>query len=278
MKAAALQRIAALAGLLLAGALWAQPLQTIELQHRSAQDVIPILQPLLEPGGALSGQDHTLFVRTSSENLGQLRAALEKIDRAPRQLVVSVRRSTRREVERENARLEGAIRAGEATVSVDQRPRRSSGATVYATDARRRSRDDGVSSVRVLEGGSALISSGQSVPVVTAIAAGHGGRRGGHGVAAVIDWRNVGSGFLVTPRVSGDMVVLQIEQGFESVRGAGIETQSLSTQVSARLGEWLELGGVSDSASVGSVGLAGRRYETRTEERGVWIRVEADGE
>ena len=36
-------------------AAWAQSLEVIELEHRTAEDIIPVLQPLLEPGAALSG-------------------------------------------------------------------------------------------------------------------------------------------------------------------------------------------------------------------------------
>jgi hypothetical protein len=38
----------AFGGCLTVGALWAQGLQVLELQHRSAQGVIPVLRPLLE--------------------------------------------------------------------------------------------------------------------------------------------------------------------------------------------------------------------------------------
>src|SRR5690606_38104769 len=48
---------------------FSQAPQVIELQYRTAEEIIPILQPLVEEGGALSGQDYTLFVRTSPANL-----------------------------------------------------------------------------------------------------------------------------------------------------------------------------------------------------------------
>ena len=70
-------RIAAfISGCLMACVAVAQSLEIIELRYRSAAEVIPILQPLLESGGALTGQDYKLFVRASSANLAQLRKAL----------------------------------------------------------------------------------------------------------------------------------------------------------------------------------------------------------
>ena len=44
-------------------------LEIIDLRHRTAEQVIPTLQPLLEPGATLSGQGAQLFVRASPANL-----------------------------------------------------------------------------------------------------------------------------------------------------------------------------------------------------------------
>ena len=57
------------------------------------------------------------------------------------------------------------------------------------------------------------------------------------------------SGFLVTPRVNGTQVVLDIEQQDERVANGSVQTQRLTTQVSGPLGEWIRLGGVSESSS-----------------------------
>jgi len=74
-----------------AGAAAQGTLEVIPLRHRSAAEVIPALQPLLEPGGTLSGQSYQLFVRTSPANLADLKRVLDRIDVAPRRLRVSVR-------------------------------------------------------------------------------------------------------------------------------------------------------------------------------------------
>ena len=60
----------------------AQDLQIIELRYRLADQVLPSLQPLVEPGGVLTGMDSTLFVRTSPDNFAQIRQAVALLDRA----------------------------------------------------------------------------------------------------------------------------------------------------------------------------------------------------
>ena len=72
----------------------AQSLQIIELHYRLADQILPSLQPLVEPGGVLSGTDSTLFVRTSPGNFEQIRQAVALLDRAPRQLLISVGQGT----------------------------------------------------------------------------------------------------------------------------------------------------------------------------------------
>ena len=42
-------------------------LEVLPLRHRSAEQVIPVLRPLVEAGGVLSGQGYRLFVRTSAQ-------------------------------------------------------------------------------------------------------------------------------------------------------------------------------------------------------------------
>lgn len=251
----------ALGACLMAGLVWAQSLEVIELKYRTAQEVIPILQPLLESGGALSGTEYKLFVRASSANVAQLRRALAEIDRQPRQLLVSVRRATRQAIEREGA---------SATVVLGNQ---ASGATVRATDATSRREGNGVASVQVLEGSAAYVAAGASVPVVTAAVA-SGGRR--PWVAASTEYRNLGSGFLVTPRVSGQRVTLDISQQSEqrSTHTGQIETQQLATQVSGQLGEWLQLGGVAESSSQQRSGALSRQYSTRDDDLALWVKVE----
>ncbi|HKE96723.1 MAG TPA: secretin N-terminal domain-containing protein, partial [Povalibacter sp.] len=201
---------------LIASLVMAQSLEIIDLKYRRADEVIPVLQPLVESGGALSGSDYKLFVRASADNVAQLRRALAQIDRPPRQLLVSVRRAARQTIEREA--VAGSVVVGN----------RGAGATIHATDAAAQRQDGGIASVQVLEGNAAWIATGESVPYVTAVAAGQ--RRSW--VAATTTFRDINSGFLVTPRVSGQSVTLDIEQQAQRRspdNAATIQTQSLGT-------------------------------------------------
>jgi type II secretory pathway component GspD/PulD (secretin) len=244
---------------LMAATAIAQALELIQLQHRTAQELIPALQPLIAPGGALSGQDYKLFVRTSSANLAEIRQVVAQLDRAQRQLLVSVRTATRQEIEREGVAVAGELstRGGRAQVS--------------GVDANERANRGDVASVAVLEGNAAMIDNGSSVPIVTAVIGG-GGRRPFLG--AQTEYHDLPNGFLVTPRVTGETVILDIQQRSDALRGGRIETQQVQTQVSGRVGAWISLGGVTSSSTTTQRSLGGRNYATQSDDRSVWVKVE----
>jgi type II secretory pathway component GspD/PulD (secretin) len=256
---------------LVAAVVWAQALTVIDLKYRRAEDLIPVLQPLLEPGGALTGQDYKLFVRASSANLAQLRSAVEQLDKQQRQMLVSVRRSTAQDIQREQASASGTLRTGDGGVSVNERPRSGSGVTVRAGEHNLQTQHSSVSSVQVLEGNAAFISTGNSIPIVTSVAVG-GGRR--PFVAGTIEHRDLQRGFMVTPRLNGDQVILEISQQDERAAGGSIQSQSLNTQVIGRVGTWVQLGGISESSSRSDSGVLSHNYSTGGNELSIWVKVD----
>lgn len=246
---------------LIAAVTWAQSLTVIDLKYRRAEELIPVLQPLLEQGGALTGQDYKLFVRTSGNNLAQLRSAVAQLDKQQKQMLVSVRRSTALDVQQEQASASGTLSTRDGVSG-----------TVRAGERSLQTKDSSVSSVQVLEGNSAFIATGTTVPIVTAVAVG-GGKR--PFVAGTIEQRNLQRGFTVTPRLTGDQVILEISQQDERVGGNGIQSQSLNTQVIGRLGSWIQLGGVGESSSSTHSGILSRSYSTGGNELSVWVKVDA---
>jgi hypothetical protein len=186
-------------------------------------------------------------------------------------LVVSVRRASEQQMESERLAASAAVRRGNAAASVNEPPGRRPGVAVHATADSLRAQHGGVSSVQVIEGASAYIATGTSAPVVTTLAAGAGRRP--WAVSSSYQ-RELASGFIVTPRVRGDLAILDIEQQQEDVENGQIATQRLATQLSARVGEWVRLGGVSESVSSEQSGILTRSQQTRSDELSLWVKVD----
>lgn len=266
-----------------AAALAQERVEVIVLKYRTAEQVIPILQPLVGTEGAVTGMQNKLIVRASPERLAQIKDILARIDTQPRRLMITVRQNTTREALAREAGVYGTAGGEHARVTIPGQPGRAGGrvelgsgddrigAKVWATEGQETSAD--VQHLQVLEGNAAFIQVGQSVP--------YRGRtvyRDARGATVVEDnagYRDVTSGFYVLPRVAGEQVILEInpQQNTLGARGA-VNVQQASTTLSGRLGEWIELGGIGQQAESQGSGTVYATRQQRTEQRSIFVKVE----
>jgi hypothetical protein len=213
-------------------------LEIISLRHRTAEQVIPALEPILDVGATLSGKGSQLFVRTSPANLVEVRRMLEDVDRPQKRLVISVRFDNALDASSREVGVKGRI--SDRGSSVDVRARDSATQAQERVDQR----------VQAVDGGRALILTGASRPVSQ--------RQYIQTPAGVVSQQvtvtqETTAGFEVIPRVAGNRVEVQI---------AGQRPGSaVATTASGRLGEWFQLGQVAITAGGG-------------ETRRVWVRVD----
>lgn len=276
--ASPLSRMLRLWGLLLlllgAGPLLAQQgLEVLPLQHRSVEEVLPVLRPLVEPGGSLSGMNNQLFLRASERNRAEIRKALAAMDVPARRLVIRVATDLSQTEQYRGGRVQGSlgndrVRIGNADTGGSNQVR----AQVY--DSRSATAGGGTQMVQTVDGGRAYIQVGTSLAVpMRQVVLGPGGAV----VSEIVEYRDVGRGFYAEPRVRGDRVSVDISQQSDAPgrRGdASIQMQRLSTTVSGRLGEWLQLGGTGQDASSRRQGTLSLSTSEVRESRGIWLMVE----
>lgn len=259
-------------------------LEVIPLKHQLAQDLIPILQPLVEPDGTVTGMGERLIVKATPAALAELRKALAEIDRAARRLRISVRQDVGGSLQAREDALSARAGGGDVRARVPSATG-GEGARVRIGDEdshlqyetlSTRAREDSFNThfVQAVEGQPAWIATGQSVPLPTqSVIVGPGGAVVHEG----IEYHDVTSGFYVVPRLSGDQVTLEIRPQLERLRPEGggvIETQQVSAIASGRLGEWFPLGGADESFQRRqSANLTGTRA-SGSQSRGIWIKVD----
>ena len=236
------------------------PVEVIELHHRPASEVIPLIKPFLDANSAVSGTGFELIVRTSPANLRDVRNIISHLDRSPRQLLISVRQTRQSDDDLRSGQVSGSVPVGEhgkITLPDAENPdRNESDINARITRTASRDNDDDVQQLRVLEGRAATIRVGQSVPVVTGIGHHQGVITGSH---AKFEYKDVTVGLDVLPRVNDDIVTLEIRPhraDIDPANPAAINVQQLYTTVSGRLGEWIEIGGVSQLEEESQQGIA----------------------
>lgn len=262
-----------------------QEMEIIPLQHRTVDQLMPSIRPLVEPGGALSGMNNQLILRASRKNREEIKQALAVLDTPSRTLVIRVTQNRDAATQRSSSEVFGSV--GNDNVRITQRPsgvasgggtvviRQGSsaiGAQVVETHSARTA--SAAQSVQVVEGGRAYINVGQSLPLpLRQVVVGPGGAI----VTESVVYQDIGQGFYAEPRLAGDRVTLEISPRYDTPGHSGygsVNTQRISTTVSGRLGEWIELGGSGQQAAGSTRGNFSVGTADVRDNRSVWLMVE----
>ena len=207
-------------------------LEVVPLKHRTAEQLLPIVRPLLEDGEAASGTGDTLVLRLRNTRGKEFHDIIERLDVAARRLLITVRHAAASEMRDDGA--EAAVRGEPQTPAARVH--------IYATGSR--DARHATQRLQTLEGQPAFIQAGESVPVA-------GSRTlitgpGGTAVQESVEYQDVTTGFQIVARLIGeDGVVLEIAPHTASLSpegGGRITVQQAHTRVRGRLGEWIPLG------------------------------------
>jgi type II secretory pathway component GspD/PulD (secretin) len=238
-----------------AAAAVAQGLEIITLRHRTAEQVMPELRPMLAPGAALTGRGDSLFLRTTPANAEEIRQVLAMLDRPLRRLMISVRHAGQQAGQGGSVTLSGEV--GRRTVI--------SGSV---TESRSVRGDNIAQQVQTVEGGRAHINVGQSSPLVMRQVV---PTPRGPVVSETLAYRETGTGFYVEPRLAGDRVTLAISVANDAPGAlpGSAEVRRVVSTVSGRLGEWMPLGGSTQQSARSGYGVA-----ANVDDRQVWLMVE----
>lgn len=249
--------LSALCLALLAAATWAADLQleVVDLKHRPAEQLVGVVQTLLGQDEVVQAHGFQLILRARPATLEQVKTLVGRLDRAPRRLRVSLRHSAAEAVSRSGTGAGVSASPGESRVRVE----------TYGT--RDRDYSGAEQQIQVLEGNSAWIEFGQSIPLDERSVV-----IGPYGASAQesVRFRDVTSGFYVLPQVTGDRVRLRISPHRETLAGSGsgaINVQRAETVVEGPIGEWFEIGGTISESGHDGAGIV-YRTQGRAERQG----------
>lgn len=252
------------------------PIEVIELQSRSVDEVLPLLQPLVGSDATLTGMGNKLVIKATAQRVQEIRQLLAELDRPPRQLRITVDKGDDALRASRGYNASADIRLGDnSQISINSpgRPVDSSRAQVQLRDRSTTTTRTSKQFVQAMEGQPAYISSGLRVPLRTT---------DGYYAAGVPYYRSttqlydVTAGFYVVPRVSGEVVTLEIMQHDDRPgrqRGV-IDTQRVNTRVQGRLGDWIELGGLDQSQASQQDGIGRSINSQQGGLQGLRVKVE----
>lgn len=232
--------------------------EVIPLKFRMAEDVLPIAESVVGDQGKINAYGNQLIINAPASVINELRDVLAQLDNEPRQLLISIDSQNSATSGASGYSVDGSARAGDVEVQTG-RGERNGRDQVRIIRHSTTSEGGGIQQVQATEGYPALIQVGQSVPITTS------GHDGYGQIYQQTQFRDVTRGFYATATIHGDQVQVTIsshQDRMSSSRPGAIDVQETNTSVRGKLGEWISLGGIDESASSSQSGTL-RRYSTQ---------------
>ena len=227
----------------------AASINIIQLTNRQAVEVIPVIEPMLGPGDAISGQGFKIFLRSSPETLAEVKEMIAALDAPGKTLQISVFQGSSQTLKQQG--LSANIQIADGNVS----------GSISGANSQQSRQSNPVHRVRVSEGREAYIETGQQIPFFS----------GG------LNSRNLLTGFYVLPRIHGHNVTLEVspfKNALSSSNGNSIDTQSANTTITGRIGQWLLIGDFSEQSSHTQNGIVSQNSSESSRDESIWIRAE----
>lgn len=247
---------------------WAQEtiLEVIPLRNRPASEIKPLLEPLLEKNTPIIADGSNLIIRTTPERLEEINALVSHLDTPINNLIITVLQSRTSSADELNAVARAQLRAKQSS--------RFSGRIaghVYQTQGQ--NTDESSQTIRTLEGNTAYIKTGNIYPVENVYI--DMPVYGYPAISSQTELIEASTGFAVTPRLAGDQVILEVSPWSDRINTRGqLQTQDAQSTLRLNLGEWVELGGIDETADSSSYGTLSRTRQTRQDRLHILLKVD----
>lgn len=254
------------------------PLEIIDLKNRPADEIIPVIKPMLKPNDAITGTGFQIFLRTDAKTLEEVTRLLQVMDKAPRNLVIKVRNNLDSESKSTDFNTSGNYEViDDVRVVVGDNPPRDKGTKIKINSNRNSTDRDTEHMIRVIEGGQAFITAGEIRPYEHRTIIKH---RHGVSVYDSVDYQDVTSGFYVTPRLTGNgKVSLQVQPHYRTVneeRAGTVDVQEANTTLETRLGEWVQIGGIDTDANSKDSGILSTSRNSSNIRSEIYLKVDLE--
>ena len=250
----------------LSGISLAQSVEIISVQHRSAEEIAEQIKALYpEQHVHIAGSHQQITVRADDTIINEVKELVQTFDVPLRQFLISVSSDQNINSTSQNWGVSGTIHKNKNN-------------TVQVTNNKKtyQTRGSGNQSITVLEGHSAHLNTGQKKPVQT--------RQFINGQwASTIEYIDMTSGIYIEPRLIGDdRVEIKILSQKNEASTLNMHQRSVSTIDTSmvdtvrivRLGEWVNIGGVSYDARNKQSGINYSSKQNDVDKQRMMIKVE----
>lgn len=254
----------------------AESIHYFDLQNRPADEVIPLLQPLLQQHEAISGSGYQLFIKTSNQRKQEITNLITVIDKAIKTFHISV--TNDEYLAEDQNSIDGSITvsSGNADIEVGSHPINKSGVTVNIDTRSVEDKSNNTQFVQVQEGKPAFISreSLHIIPIYAYVQRANGN--------FLIEHNNLSpskqDGFYVVARSanskSANITIQSASSNRKTYQGYGQDQTYIDTTLTVPLGKWIEIGGNTETRESESKGILYRTKKNQERYKKVFLKIE----
>ncbi len=242
----------------------------ITLQHQFAENLLPIIAPMVGANGTATGMQNQLILRASPDRMREIEAIVQQLDiaRVNRRITVNTSNSNQSQLNR--TEVSGKTKIDNITIGNDRNARANSG-NITVERKRNHSQNNSSQFLNVLDGERAFIQIGKIVPFTQEWVS---ITRRYVQIERTTNWRNITTGFAVRPRTIGNQVELEITPRIASLNNQGmIDFEELSTTLRISLNEWVDIGSTMQNHDDISRQILGRQNTTSSQHSSIMIKV-----
>ena len=210
-------------------------LEDIELQHKPAGDIIPLIEPLLPENAVITGEGYKIILKTTAENLPQVKQLIAELDTPRQQLQIAVSLDPavlqqQTSLPTLTTNIPGKDKTSPAPISQTETTQ------IYKTQGQQAAA--GLQVIQVLQDRWTMIRTGQSIPVMNRI------RNPDGTITESISYQQVNQGLRIRPHLSGKVVELSVQPFYEAASQSGTGRQlyyKQEKQTKTHLGTWISV-------------------------------------
>lgn len=245
----------------------------ITLQHRFADDILPIIQSATPTDAAVTGMQNHIIVRASPEAMIEIEQLITSLDVAQQNLRITVSYQSNMDTSRDGIGVSARKRIGNIEVRTNRYPRNApDGVQIDIENNRSQTQSYSDQFMNVLDGQTAFIRVGQSVPFTQEWVT---YTRRYVQVERTTDFVDITTGFTVRPRSIGNQFELEITPRIARLNQQGfIDFEELSTVVRVSKGQWFDLGGTMQQKDEVSRAILSKHNRNQSENSALSIKVD----
>jgi type II secretory pathway component GspD/PulD (secretin) len=242
-------------------------IEVIQVNNRPAAEIQPLLKPLLDESDQVIADGSNLLIKTSPERLAEIKAFVNKLDSRQQNLLITVLQSSQMNADELNAAARARI-----SIPADNISKTTSIITGHVYQTQGDTTRENTQTIRTLEGNTAYIKTGNAQPVqnIQIFNSGYGYPA----VTANTKFIETSTGFAVIPRLNGEQVTLDVTPWSEHMARGQIQSQSAQSSLRVNLGEWVELGGISENSQYSSSSRLANVRQTGNNQMHILVKVE----